>query len=176
MEPVERVLAGRDGRAFIQGLMTGRSGLVIQISLNIPGFPKKLPGDRYLVSGVSNILLTKMGAKGNFPVCSVFLDNGAGCADLLEFPGLDPRTAKLIGLELEDLTWGRVLDIDVIGTEGAIHRKELGREERRCLVCNLPAKFCARNMHHDLDSLRERSALLLRNGLQDIYGDERPFL
>lgn len=170
MEPLERVLAGRDGRAFIQRRMIERSGQVIQVSLNIPGFPKRLPGHRSLVLGVSKILLKRTGVKGHFPVCSVFLDNGAGCADLLEFSGLDPRTAKIIGLELEDLPWGGVLDIDVIGRSGAIHRKELGREERKCLVCNSPAKFCAREMRHAPDSLRERSALLIKRGLKDISG------
>ena len=49
---------------------------------------------------------------------------------------------------------GRWLDIDLKDSEGqAITRKEIGLEQRRCLLCNRAAKECARSARHSLEAL-----------------------
>ncbi|MDO9509361.1 MAG: citrate lyase holo-[acyl-carrier protein] synthase [Thermovirgaceae bacterium] len=169
MNPVERVLSGRDGRAMLQKLMIERSGLVVQVSLNIPGFPKRLLNDRILVEEAANILKIKARSMGHKPVWSVLLENGAGCAELVEIPGAEGKAVKILGMEMEDRQWGSILDIDVIGRAGAVNRKELGGCERKCLICGAASKFCAREQRHDFELLRNRSALLLAMGLKEIY-------
>ena len=49
---------------------------------------------------------------------------------------------------------GRWLDLDLKDTDGvAITRKEIGLEQRRCLLCHRPAKECARSERHSLEDL-----------------------
>ena len=50
MSPIEHVLAGREERYWIQSLLLQCADVVCQISLNIPGYPKSLPGDEYALS------------------------------------------------------------------------------------------------------------------------------
>ena len=47
MTPLEEVLSGRDERAACQKrMLASREGaFVCQIGLNVPGFPKRVPGD-----------------------------------------------------------------------------------------------------------------------------------
>jgi len=49
---------------------------------------------------------------------------------------------------------GRWLDLDLKDADGvAITRKEIGLEQRRCLLCHRPAKECARSSRHSLEDL-----------------------
>lgn len=170
MISIERILSGKDGRVALQKLMIERSGLVIQVSLNIPGFPKNLNNDRILVEQTAAFLKQKAASIGYLPLWTVLLDNGAGCAELIEIPGGEGEPLKLMGMEMENLTWGSILDIDVIELRGAIHRKDVGGGERKCLVCDAPAKLCAREQRHDYGILRNRSELLVALGLKEIRG------
>lgn len=68
------------------------------------------------------------------------------------------RTAlKKMLVELEEaLSWGRLLDIDVLSEDGRpISRTELGLPERACLVCGKTGAFCSRSRAHDVDGLLE---------------------
>lgn len=168
MNVVERVLSGRDGRVFLQELLIHRSKVVVQISLNIPGFPKRMGGDGSLVDAVAIYFGEKVRSRGWHVVCSIFVDNGAGSACLLEIPGADAVTLKIIGMDIEDRSWGSVLDIDVIGVGGTVHRKDLGGAERKCFVCGVSAKLCARKQKHDFALLRNSAAGLLKTGLEEM--------
>ncbi|HAF85097.1 MAG TPA: citrate lyase holo-[acyl-carrier protein] synthase [Sphaerochaeta sp.] len=49
---------------------------------------------------------------------------------------------------------GRWLDLDLKDSDGiAITRKDITLEQRRCLLCNRPAKECARSERHSLEDL-----------------------
>jgi len=49
---------------------------------------------------------------------------------------------------------GRWLDLDLKDADGvAITRKEIGLEQRRCLLWHRPAKECARRSRHSLEDL-----------------------
>ena len=50
---------------------------------------------------------------------------------------------------------GRILDIDVLTSEGQLSRLDMGLPPRRCLVCGESAKACARAGTHDPAELRE---------------------
>ena len=168
MKAVERILSGRDGRAFLQELMIRRSRIVVQISLNIPGFPKKMDGDRSLVDVVGLHIGEKILALGWETACTIFIDNGAGPAHLSEVPGGDVATLKRIAMDIESRPWGSVLDIDVIGVDGAIHRRDLGGDDRKCFACGGAAKLCAREQKHDIGFLREVAAELIEAGLEEM--------
>ena len=48
---------------------------------------------------------------------------------------------------------GRLLDIDVLTMKGGISRTKLGFEQRKCLLCDKPAKECARSQRHSMEEL-----------------------
>ncbi len=62
----------------------------------------------------------------------------------------DPKRIKesLIGIESEH-PLGRLVDIDVYGTDGVqISREDFGYPRRRCFLCEKPAVLCSRSMAH----------------------------
>ncbi|WEV41766.1 citrate lyase holo-[acyl-carrier protein] synthase [Bifidobacterium sp. ESL0682] len=61
-----------------------------------------------------------------------------------------------IGFE-DDFTLGRLFDIDVM-KQSSVHqlsRTDLGMPPRRCMVCEKPAKECARDQTHTARELSE---------------------
>lgn len=49
---------------------------------------------------------------------------------------------------------GRLFDIDVIEHDGIpVPRSAVGGEERRCLLCNMPARHCMRQRKHTTEEL-----------------------
>ncbi len=75
----------------------------------------------------------------------------------------DPAEVKrrLVSQEERDAL-GRLLDVDVLCTDGAkISREETGLPARSCLLCSNPASACARSRRHPLSALRERTDEIL---------------
>jgi holo-ACP synthase len=168
MKALDRLLSGRDERARIQGNLLRRYGTVVQVSLNIPGLPKTLSGDRTLVSLASCLLLKEAASPGSFAATSFFLDNGAGCSETMGIENADPLPLKEAGILIENKPWGAVLDIDVMTARGTIHRRDLYGTERRCLLCGDAAKTCARMNRHSYEELRKASEEMLLMGLIEL--------
>lgn len=68
---------------------------------------------------------------------------------------MDALVLKKAMIALEDTSpLGRLWDIDVISATGElISRQQFGFSERQCLVCDQPARHCARARQHTLDEL-----------------------
>ena len=65
-----------------------------------------------------------------------------------------PLEVKRAAAELEDThPLGRLMDLDVIGPEGPIGRADIGLAERRCLICEKPARYCMRAGSHTHEEL-----------------------
>lgn len=65
-----------------------------------------------------------------------------------------PLEVKKAAAELEDThPLGRLMDLDVIGPEGPIGRADIGLQERRCLICEKPARYCMRAGSHTHEEL-----------------------
>lgn len=62
-------------------------------------------------------------------------------------------TKKKAVLVEEQSPIGRLLDIDVIGSDGPVSRTEVGGKPRKCLLCDEDAKVCARMQKHSLEEL-----------------------
>lgn len=68
-----------------------------------------------------------------------------------------PLEVKKAAAELEDThPLGRLMDLDVIGPEGPVGRARIGLPERRCLLCENPARYCMRAGSHTQDELMAR--------------------
>lgn len=163
MTPLEEVLAGRDERAewqrkwlSIKDPRGAGAFFVCQIGLNIPGFPKRVPNDYFVINKCKKLLLAHWGAV--MPVEERFLENGAGVCWQAAFDAAanDPRRLKQIAVDAENaLTAGRIFDIDIITAEGSLSRIQMGMSARRCLICGDEAKICAREGRHSLEELHE---------------------
>ena len=65
-----------------------------------------------------------------------------------------PLEVKKAEVEIEDThPLGRLMDLDVIGPEGPVGRASIGLQERRCLICEKPARYCMRAGSHTQDEL-----------------------
>ena len=65
-----------------------------------------------------------------------------------------PLEVKKAAVEIEDThPLGRLMDLDVIGPEGPVGRASIGLQERRCLICEKPARYCMRAGSHTQDEL-----------------------
>lgn len=166
MTGLKRLLAGRDERASLQAHILRRSELAVQISLNIPGLPKRMKGDREVVSRVMGLIRGEALHMRSSAPALFFLDNGAGYAGILDAAGADPMAVKRLGMGIENQPWGSVIDVDVISRRGAIHRVHLDGGERKCFLCGLPAKHCARLQCHSFPQLREACQRILAMALE----------
>ncbi|SQJ15824.1 2'-(5''-triphosphoribosyl)-3'-dephospho-CoA:apo-citrate lyase [Serratia rubidaea] len=65
------------------------------------------------------------------------------------------RQVKQCCIRLEDMhPAGRLWDIDVLDAQGRIlSRDDGGLPARRCLLCDRPARLCARQRRHDVERL-----------------------
>ncbi|MDR1137778.1 MAG: citrate lyase holo-[acyl-carrier protein] synthase [Synergistaceae bacterium] len=155
-----KLLAGREARAWAQKFILGVDGVscVVQISLNVPGLPKNIPGDMEAVATARRFFLRELGAKPSF---RAVLRDGAGIAEIFPF-AMDASDVKKTAIETEDgHEWGRALDIDVINETGALSRESFGERPRTCLLCEKPAKICAREANHGRGDLRAEVIRLL---------------
>jgi holo-ACP synthase len=159
-EDISRLLDAREERAYVQRFLMSCAGtdFVVQISVNMPGLPKNVPGDSEAVFFASGVLLSRI---SDVPSVTVQLRNHAGLACLMSFRG-DAIRAKKTAVSVEEGSdWGRALDIDVITAEGSLQGSGLGRTERKCFLCAENAKVCARTGAHDMEKLRGEALRLL---------------
>lgn len=151
------LLKGREERAYFQNFLLQISPTVLQISLNIPGLPKRLANDALAIRKTEDALREA----GIRPIARVALENAAGLCLLLSCDN-QAREAKLAAVSLEEgLPWGRALDLDVITTAGQLSREELDLQPRTCLLCGDTAKACARSSRHGVGEVRAEIVSLL---------------
>lgn len=157
------VLSGREDRVRIRNEHLSENVFACQITLNIPGYPKRMPHDERAVKRFSRIFIEKWGLD---PFCEKKVINAAGICWIGFFAG-DPagaQKAKEIAIGIEERTSeGRIFDIDIIVPEKTISRSDLGLASRTCLLCEKPAKECARNHSHSYEDLRTAIENLIKN-------------
>ncbi len=169
MDPLQRVLQGREDRSNLQSRLFRRGLVVVQVSLNIPGFPKRLTGDIFFADRMVERVLETIRALGGTVLQEIGLLNGAGYAVLVgaRLEG-SLRLLKRCCIAMEEsLPWGRAFDLDVLAPAGSVSRESLGVPPRRCLLCGEEAKSCAREGRHDRKELREVLERLLMQSLQE---------
>lgn len=133
----------------------GKDGYcVISFMLNIAGAVKRKPlYDRAFREGVRRIEAALEQAGGRIikrEIAEKFTGN-----EYLACVALNALQAKGMLIELEEMDkLGRIFDIDVLTPDfHKVERREVGREERKCLLCNEKAHVCARNRTHSVASL-----------------------
>ncbi|MCQ2557595.1 MAG: citrate lyase holo-[acyl-carrier protein] synthase [Oscillospiraceae bacterium] len=149
------VLDFRDRRLLLQReILSLHPGTLVSFTMNIAGPVKRSPlGDLLFFDTVQ-----RLHAQLGEPVEERILSERAGNEALLSY-GCDPEPIKALCLTIEEESpAGRLLDIDVLNSDGA----KLSRpSERRCLVCGGPVAPCARSRAHSLAEITSRTEELL---------------
>lgn len=160
---LKAVMLGRDERVRVQlCLLSGRIDyFVCQITINVPGYPKRLSGDETVIKKCRADFQTGIYCE---PIKEVKLENGAGLALLMLFDGGKEKMnkAKQEGIFIEENKYyGRVVDIDVVAVDGSLSRRDFYLEPRRCLLCDKDSKECSRERNHRFEELRAAAQALI---------------
>lgn len=93
------LLAAREERAWLQKFMLcalgerGEERCVVQISLNVPGWPKLIEGGEKALSAGAESFLAAM---ETLPALSALISNNAGEALIYSFIGDGPKFAEIV--------------------------------------------------------------------------------
>lgn len=151
------LLTARETRYRTRLRVAAGEGTVVELALNVPGWPKTRPRFEAVFERAVAEARTRFGAA---PIhCGV---DAAGSYALFLVPH-EPMRAKAIACDLEDAEpWGRLLDLDCHGANGKVSRRMLHRPERRCFVCDDPHPDCIASRRHGMSAVcdaAERLAL-----------------
>jgi holo-ACP synthase CitX len=148
-------LAARDARhervlAACRLARQRAEGVVIVVSVNVPGPEKNRPGLEGLVER-GTAALGAPGIEGTLVFAGTDL---LGPYRILIASGPAVRI-KAAAIDLEDrLPGGRVLDVDVLAPDGEpVDRRTLGLAPRCCYACDRPARECILLERHSLAEL-----------------------
>lgn len=149
------ILESRERRvAYQQKLIRDYKKTLISFKLNIPG-PKK-DSDLYRkIFNNGQYLLEKSLMDNNTPI--VFKRSNFDITGPEAFIVVDgnSRYIKSICTEIEDKDMlGRIYDFDVIDSLGeTIGRGTVGREQRKCFLCDEYVWVCSRSRAHSLEEM-----------------------
>ena len=152
---LKELLDSRENRVWYQqGLLDKHGGVLVSVTLNIPGPIKDKPEYRKVMEWGMEALLAAFGVNVIHSETR-FLKTGAEGYLCLE--GLEKTEAKYLSVIIESMSpKARLLDIDIIDKDGAVSRSELGLDARKCLICDEDAKACARSQKHSMEEVIAR--------------------
>ncbi|MBQ1817584.1 MAG: citrate lyase holo-[Clostridia bacterium] len=160
---VEDMALRREARAALQQRLIREYGVpVVCFTMNIAGSVKYSEAIETCFN-VGAEALTEAFARFNMQVVhSEFYAAHTGCEGFWCVKAA-PRLIKALTVKTEDeLSFARLYDMDVIGTDG----KKLERAKpRKCLICGRPAAECARSRTHSVEELAEKTRGLLREAV-----------
>lgn len=149
---LKELLDSREKRVWHQQeLLEKHGGVLVSVTLNIPGPTKDKPEYRKVMEWGMEALLAAFGVNAVYSETR-FLNTGS--EGYICLSGLQKAEAKYLAVIIEAMSpKARLLDIDVMDKEGAVSRRELGLDARKCLICDEDAKVCARSQKHSMEEL-----------------------
>ena len=155
---IAQVLKAKDKRVVLQQKIFEKypDQTLVDVNLNIPG---PIKNNRYLEKlfnyGIKE-LENSWDKLGYSYKLVVSLDEDTGCENFYILD-LSIKTVKKTTIDFEDQTeLGRLFDADVLVKDknAAISRRDLGKQPRKCFICNRPAKECARSRRHSVAEMQ----------------------
>lgn len=149
---LKELLDSRENRVWHQQeLLDKYGGILVSVTLNIPGPIKDKPEYQKVMEWGMEALLAAFGVNVIYSETR-FLKTGAEGYICLN--GLEKAEAKYLAVIIESMSpKARLLDVDVMDKDGAVSRGELGLDARKCLICDEDAKACARSQKHSMEEL-----------------------
>ncbi len=154
------ILAARERRqAKLNNRPERQGATLIQLALNLPGAHKNPPaavplfnwGNRQLRAGFPDLrhLCEEIDILGPWALYTTPV-------------AVAEAKSRCCAIE-SSRDFARLLDIDVYWSDGRpCSRSQLGRAQRRCLLCGAPAGECIRLRRHPLLQLEKQCEILLR--------------
>lgn len=164
-----QVLEAREERARRQKEMLSANGLpLLSFTVVSPGNVKSSPLIRRFFDFHVARIEKALGARLRESRVCLYAAGPHYLAALNE----NAETLKRSCVELEEsFPAGRLLDLDVINTDGAaLSRTALGLPERGCLVCGKPGRACAAGQLHPYGDLVRAAERLM----EDFFAEEDP--
>ncbi|QMU08654.1 citrate lyase holo-[acyl-carrier protein] synthase [Levilactobacillus suantsaii] len=157
-QDIAAVLANKDHRAAYQRqLMTAHPDqTVLALKLNTPG---PIKNNARITAAFDAGLAAFTHDLTRQQVTTTLVDrwdNPTGPEAFL-LSATDATTMKQLAVAFEDQhPLGRLFDIDVLTShhEGPLSRQDNNLPQRRCFICNRPAKVCARSRAHSVLELQ----------------------
>lgn len=150
---LEQLLEARDQRRRLQLATLGRicGKTLIVLTVNIPGSVKRTGYS--VAAGLAGVaeLCRRLGDS----VAEVDIRDLNTGFEAFVVARQSNDEAKRLAMDIErDHPLGRLLDIDVIGSDGVpVSRGQFGEESRRCLICGDDARVCMRLRRHPVEEL-----------------------
>ncbi len=152
---LNEMLDAREARAAAQQqLLTAHKVPLVCLTLNIPGPVKVLDQVPQAFEEGLNRIASGLREKHIQILEQREIREKTGYEALCSVDG-DPMELKAVMTAIEDSgRLGRLLDIDVIRTDGGkVSREDLGCPPRTCLLCGKPAQVCGRSRSHSVPEL-----------------------
>lgn len=170
-QDIAHVLNNRDARVLEQKQLLNQvksNQSLVSAKLNIPG---PIKNNYYLADFFQkglNILL--QGMKVDY---RLLWDIATGPEAFLIVAG-EAKDIKKIAIEFEDSNeFGRLFDIDVLVVDNGVirplSRQEFAQPERKCLMCDKPAKVCARSRTHSVETMQAYINKLINKNLEILW-------
>lgn len=158
----QEILSRREARAARQqALLAAYGAPVICICANMPGAVKQNAASRQIVAAGEAALGARLRAQG-IAILHEEREEASTGTELLYCADAPAEALKALCVALEEAhPIGRLLDLDVIGAQGPVSRRELGHPPRGCLVCGRPAAVCTGRAPHPLEEVQAAIAALL---------------
>ncbi|AEV94580.1 citrate lyase holo-[acyl-carrier protein] synthase [Pediococcus claussenii] len=162
-QDIAAVLNNRDQRSSLQKELMDKfvGQTVIATKLNIPGPIKNNDKIHQLFEWGNKQFLQMLESNDGFKTLDeIDWDLPTG-PESFRVTSMSALQIKKIAIDFEDSSQiGRLFDIDVLNSEvdegRPISRTELEMPVRNCLICDRPAKECARSRRHSVSDLQEK--------------------
>ncbi len=165
---LDDVLSARDNRAIKQrDMVVAYRCPLISMTMNMPGRVKRTPLSSYFFHEELERLKHYLKAMGATVEGDYISTRPTGDEAILAVSGLSACLIKNVAVFLEERTGAsRLLDIDVLDEQGHhVTRASIGREARKCLFCEKPAKICSRARTHPLTDLEAETSRRLEEAV-----------
>ncbi|MDR2832340.1 MAG: citrate lyase holo-[acyl-carrier protein] synthase [Streptococcaceae bacterium] len=128
---------------------------LLSVAMNIPGPVKNSKQISQVFQEFINIIENQLSPKKSR---ITFEKTGPQYFAMYEMAAIE---LKKIMIEFEEsFAIGRLFDLDVLYSENGkikqISRSDLGLPQRKCLICDKPAKECGRNRTHTIEEMQKK--------------------
>lgn len=159
---LQQVLDGREERAALQREWLKKDGVLLCLTLNMPGPVKRFPlADAAFEEG--RRLAEQWLQGGGYTLLEQQRVERPGGLEWYARLAGDPLEVKACVAALEEQEpLGRLLDLDVLQPDGSkVGREQLGLPPRTCLLCPRPAAECARSRAHGIEAARQKAISIM---------------
>lgn len=171
---LEQMLDARERRAATQRrLLNEYGGTLICFTMNMPGEYKTYPLARRAFRCGQSMIDAQLSGNQIEILTMTGLESEAGCEAYYAVNADGARAKALMAAIEQGHPLGRLFDIDVLDRDGrAVKGADIGREERRCIVCGGPVWACARSRAHTAEQLALKTAGLIEDYFSRQYADQ----